>query len=476
MQMKKLVLAVIDGLTPAMLERALEDGRLPTLSFLHEAGSYTRGTTTFPSVTPVCLTSIATGSHPDVHGIPHLVWYHRGERRVVEYGSSFSAIRAAGARRSLRDSVFAMTHEHMSPRAVTVFEALDDAGFDTAAINFTSYRGRTRHTVKWPVPMGRKRWYDAVYGPRRFFFFNLFESDVTGAPLAIRSRPEGSVDAYAATIGRWLVTRDGFDFLVFYLPDYDYASHVSGPDAAVSALERADAALGELMAAAGGHDAFLERYAIVVCSDHGQTSVEQVARLSEPFRDLSVFTGRRGTQPDGCDVAVTASNRSGMVYSLAGLPARDLAERLDGAAGVDLALFREGDEAVARKEGTELRFAPDETGGWRTSGNARVLDEDEYPNALERVWCALACQNAGEVIVSAAAGWEFEDLGKRHHAGGGSHGSLLAGDSMVPMLTAGLDGLALPPDPSVIDLAALALAHFGVAAPPVMRARSGTSV
>jgi predicted AlkP superfamily pyrophosphatase or phosphodiesterase len=46
---KKLVLAVIDGLTPAMLERALGEGRLPALSFLREAGSYVRGTTTFPA-------------------------------------------------------------------------------------------------------------------------------------------------------------------------------------------------------------------------------------------------------------------------------------------------------------------------------------------------------------------------------------------------------------------------------------------
>ena len=39
---KKLVLAVIDGLTPGMLERALGEGRLPALSFLHEAGSKRR--------------------------------------------------------------------------------------------------------------------------------------------------------------------------------------------------------------------------------------------------------------------------------------------------------------------------------------------------------------------------------------------------------------------------------------------------
>ena len=474
--MKKFVLAVIDGLTPAMLERALGEGRLPALSFLREAGSYVRGTTTFPSVTPVCLTSIATGAHPDTHHIPHLVWYHRLERRVVEYGSSFSAVRAAGARRSLRDSVFAMTQEHVSPRALTAFEALDDAGLETAAINFTCYRGRTRHPIKLPLRSGRNRWYEAAYGPRRFFFFNLFESDVTGAPLAIRSRPEGSVDAYAATIGRWLVTRDGFDFLVFYLPDYDYASHISGPDAAVQALERADAAVGELIAAAGGHEAFLDRYAIVVCSDHGQTHVDRVATLQDSFADLAVLTGKRGTVADGCDAVVTASNRSGMVYALDGRPARELAERLDRAAGVDLALFLEDGEAVARKEGSEARFAPDESGGWSVSGDAGILVGDEYPNAYERVWCALACPNAGEVIVSAAAGWEFEDLGGRHHAGGGSHGSLLAGDSTVPMLSAGFDDPPLPRDARITDLAPLALSHFGVQPPPSMRARVSAGV
>ncbi|MBA3364593.1 MAG: alkaline phosphatase family protein, partial [Actinobacteria bacterium] len=76
---KKLVLIVIDGLTPALLEHAFDDKRTPALSFLAEHGRYRRAVSTFPSLTPVCLSSIATGAHPDVHEIPHLVWYHRGE-------------------------------------------------------------------------------------------------------------------------------------------------------------------------------------------------------------------------------------------------------------------------------------------------------------------------------------------------------------------------------------------------------------
>ena len=52
---QKLVLIVIDGLTPAMLERAVESEDVPALRFLMSRGAYRRAVTTFPSLTPVCL-------------------------------------------------------------------------------------------------------------------------------------------------------------------------------------------------------------------------------------------------------------------------------------------------------------------------------------------------------------------------------------------------------------------------------------
>ena len=110
-----------------MLERAVESEDVPALRFLMSRGEYRRAVTTFPSLTPVCLSSIATGAHPDVHEIPHLVWYHRGEQRLVEYGSSFGAVRAAGTARTIRDVVFNLNEEHLSKEAVTVFEALEAA-------------------------------------------------------------------------------------------------------------------------------------------------------------------------------------------------------------------------------------------------------------------------------------------------------------------------------------------------------------
>lgn len=435
---RKLVLIVVDGMTPAAFERAIEGGRAPALSFLAEHGDYRLATSVFPSLTPVCLTSIATGTGPGVHHIPSMVWWNRQERRIVEYGSSFAALRAAGLSQSVLDTIFNMNERHLSRDAVTIYEALEGADLVSGAVNITCYRGSHRYLPTLP---GLHR---AVHGPRRFFFYGLFESDRTGAPFAVRSRRGGSVDAYAAAVGRWLVTRDGFDFLAYYLSGYDFASHVGGPDGdeADRSLEQIDTEVAALFEAAGGPDEFLERYAVVLLSDHGQTSVEQVARLEERFEEVAG------------EVVVTASNRAAQVYLLPGarIDAADLARRLDGFPAVDVTLRCDGDEVVARRDGAD---AP--------------VEKLDYADAAWRARSALANPNAGELLVSAAEGWELADLGGRHHVGGGSHGSLIAGDSLVPLVTVGLQA-----EPRrITEVAPAILEHFGVAAPASMEALAG---
>jgi len=435
------------SMTPAAFERAVETGAAPALAFLAAHGSYRHATSVFPSLTPVCLSSIVTGAGPDVHRIPHLVWWHRGERRLIEYGSSFAALRAAGMAQSVIDTIFNMNQKHLGSEAVTIYEALEDAGLVTAAVNITCYRGRTRHV---PTVPGLTK---PAYGPKRFFYYSLFESDPTGAPLAVRDRAGGSVDAYAAAVGRWLVTRDGFDFLAYYLSDFDYVSHAHGPAGAEEiALARTDAALQALLDAAGGPDSFLERYAVILHSDHGQTHVAEAARLEEPLERYAD------------EVVVAASNRAGQVYLHPGarVETAELARALDGEPSLETSLRREGADAVARREGEELRFRP-AGADWETSGDTAILD---HPDALQRAWSALANPAAGELLVSAAAGWELVDLGGGHHAGGGSHGSLAAGDSMVPLLTIGVE--AAPT--RITEIAPAVLTHFGVEPPPYQRA------
>ncbi len=405
------VLIVIDGLTPSMLEAT----DAPALRFLLEHGRYRRAASTFPSLTPVCLASIATGGHPDVHGIPHLVWWNRDEQRLVEYGSSFAALRASGLVQGVRDSVVNLNERHLLRSAETVYEALEGAGLTTAAINITTYRGRNRHLS--PIPG-----FPPVHGPKRFFFYSVYESDKTGAPIAWLNRSLGSIDAYAAAIGRWLVTRDGFDLLVHYLPDYDYASHALGPDAAHEALRRADASIAALFDAAGGPDAFLEplRRRPLLGPRPG-------ARRRRPRASTS---RARSSPPRTAPRCSTARIRGASPTAL------------DGEPSVDLALFLEDGRVVARRDGDE---------------DPALLDA--YPDGRARVEGALRNPNAGEVLLSAAPGWEFADLAGRSHVGGGSHGALAQSDSEVPMLTVGLG----EPPASITGIKGLLLAHFGVA-------------
>jgi hypothetical protein len=141
---------------------------------------------------------------------------------------------------------------------------------------------------------------------------------------------------------------------------------------------------------------------------------------------------------------VTASNRAAMVYTD---DPRAAAERLDRVESVELTLFLEDGAVVARSDGDE---------------DPALLDE--YPNGRERAEAALRNPNAGEVIVSAAEGWEFADLAGGHHAGGGSHGSLVAGDSLVPMLGVGIGTLpARTVDVKNALLSALGIEHAAAA-------------
>ena len=82
---KKLILTVIDGLGPALLDRVVAAGRAPTLAHLQELGERTDAcVSTFPSLTPVCLSSLITGRHPAGHRIPSMQEIYRVLARLMQ--------------------------------------------------------------------------------------------------------------------------------------------------------------------------------------------------------------------------------------------------------------------------------------------------------------------------------------------------------------------------------------------------------
>jgi hypothetical protein len=471
---------VIDGARPAMIEQAVADGRAPCLATLIERGSYSgEAVATFPSVTPVCAATIATGLGPDRHRIPSMNWYHRAEGRYVEYGSSFRAALRFGLGRQLTDTIYNMNGAHLAPDALTVFERLDDAGLRTAGTTYLIYRGRHLHQPAQDSALARLAALTLVrrpvMGPRELFYADIFSSRDTGCRSTLGM--PGVRDRHAGCVGDYLVRHDLFDFLLLSLPDNDNHSHKLGPDSQVAAIAQADRQLARLFEAAGGADPFLADHAVIVVADHAHTLIERTVSLGAQFGGFDVRrpTDMRALEPD--QIAICPAARAAMIYVFSpSMLARVLAraQRIDG---VEQVIWREGDEAVVARGGAQLRFAPGEQltdlrgRRWSFSGAAEVLDlrisgdvvsSVEFPDALARVWDAAACESAGEVLLTAAAGVEFTDWGGADHVGGGSHGSLSAGDSHAPLICCGLEGALTRAQWSIADVAPLITRHFGL--------------
>ncbi|MHB1835518.1 MAG: alkaline phosphatase family protein [Solirubrobacteraceae bacterium] len=482
---RKLVLVVIDAMKPAMLERVIAAGRAPALETIVKEGVYVGDcVAAFPSVTPVCAATITTGVGPDRHRIPSMNWYHREEGRYIEYGSSFSASRQFGVLRSLTDTVYRMNAEHLSHDVETVFESLDDADVRTAGTTYLIYRGRHEHEVARESALARivtsTLFRRAIQGPRELFYADLYASRRTGCRGQLGL--PGARDQHTGCVGAYLVAHDLFDFLLYSLPDNDVWSHRNGPHAQVTSLAAADRQLERLMHAAGGPEEFLDQHAVIVCSDHSQAAVEKSIRLDHAFADFSVALPNRAS-PDAPEIALCPAQRAAMLYALDYDRQAEIVSRARAVAteleGVDLTLWLDGDEAAVLSRRGELRFAPggdlvDARGGrWSVDGNLAALRAEvqdgrllctEYPDALARIWSALHCPGAGELLLSAAPGYEFVDWGGSDHVGGGSHGSLHRSDSLGALLWCGTgpDTRAARQQWSLRDIAPMVLEHFGL--------------
>ena len=218
----------------------------------------------------------------------------------MEYGFSFGAIGPAGMRpvHPRRDP----EHERVSTCRRESLEAcsrrLEDAGLVTAAVNITCYRGRTAFAGRRsPASPGRRSAPSA--------------SSSTTCSSPTRREPRGRGREPLGRDDRRL-TRPG-SAAGWGLATASTSSSSTSPTTTTSPMRTARTRRGRNRARgtvrcghsskrpAGQRD--LDRYAVLLCSDHGQTPVRQGATLQKHFRSV-----------DG--IVVTASNRAGMVYRL----------------------------------------------------------------------------------------------------------------------------------------------------------------
>ncbi len=473
---------------PAMLERAVAEQRAPLFAEILRRGTYIPDcVSAFPSVTPVASSTIATGRPPREHNVPGVNWYHRGEQRYVEYGSSLESSRAFGLFRTLTDIVYNMNFEHLSRATPTFFETLHDRGVRTACTPYLIYRGRTRHEMAlegwWRRAAAAVNFRHPVYGPSELFYGELFASrDVDCRPTLARP---GTRDPYSACVADYLERNDLYDFMLFSLPDNDHHSHGHGPQDTVSSIARADHYLAKLADAGGGVDEFLDEHAVILMSDHAQTPVTRAIPIAAALAERWAVARPSDRSAGAAELAVSPGARAAMVYVLAESADRAaliqrVAKRTLAIEGVEVVAWLEGGEACARSERGELRFAAgtayadlrDER--WDVEGKLETLELERdgdtlvsrpYPEALGRLWSLLHTPSSGEVVASAAIGYEFTDWGGITHTPGGSHGSLRRGDSLGPLAFLGCgpdlgEGARQRRQWSIADVAPVVAEHF----------------
>ncbi len=487
MPAKKLVLTYVDSLRTDMLERAVREERAPNFGALIERGALIPDcVSSFPSVTPVACADMVTGVAADEHWISGMNWFHRLERRYVEYGSSLEATRSVGVFRALYDLVYNMNLAHLSPEAETLFERLDDADLRTACTPFLIYRGRHRHEVsldgllRRAVETTRLKFRHHTWGPAELFYGDLYASRET--PCKSTSIP-GNRDGYSACVAAELERSGEYDFLLFSLPDNDNYSHRNGPEASVESIAKADRCFGKLLEAGGGLDRFLDGHAVILLADHAQTAVDRGLPLADLLGREWTVLAPSDDRPELAQLAVSPTGRAAHIYLLPGEGERadpeQVRRKLEETEGIELVCCRAGDESAIWRDGEHLRFRPGDDVAdlrgerWQLEGDLGALEatlEDdtfharEYPDALSRVHSALNAPQAGDFIVSLTPGYEAVDWGGVSHAGGGSHGALNAGDSLGPLLFVGCgpDDPGENPQWSLRDVAPVVLEHFGL--------------
>ena len=391
-------------------------------------------------------------------------WYHREEERYVEYGSSFQATRAFGIGRSLTDTVYNMNMAHLSrAHADACSSGSTTPTCAPPGTTYLIYRGRHRHEVTGETALARlvtsTLFRHAVWGPRELFYADLFASRRDRLPLPARDagRPRPARGLRRRVPGRARPVRLPAALAarqrhVLAPQRARRAGRLASPQADRAARARIDArrrrARRVPRRARGDRDGR-------PLADRRRGAHRPARRRSATCDVLARSDPRAGRRPRSRSAPrsarrwSTCSTRSAASASCA--PRRRARAAIPG---VDLGRAprrRRGGRARQRARRAALRAGRRARGPARAGAGASrasstrsarrvedgVLRSDDYPDALARALVGAALPDAGDVLLSAAPGYEFVDWGGADHVGGGSHGSLHRDDSLGALLWCG---------------------------------------
>jgi hypothetical protein len=266
------LLISLDGLRPDDVTQATSRGlKLPALAALMREGAYAEGVTgVLPTLTYPSHTTLVTGVAPAVHGIANNLTFdplNRNQQGWYWYAADI--------------------------RVPTLWQAAHAAGLRTA-------------NVHWPVTVGAagiddnlpQIWRTGMDDDRKLLGALATPGLLPGLEQKLGRYADGidetvEGDAVRVRFAEALLAGDKPGFMTVYLAGIDHEEHHSGPGSAAAnaTIERTDALVGELIAAAR---AAMPDVTIAVVSDHGFLPVATDVNLFAPFIAAGLVTLGRG--------------------------------------------------------------------------------------------------------------------------------------------------------------------------------------
>ncbi|MCY8290809.1 alkaline phosphatase family protein [Bacillus haynesii] len=459
---KPVIVLIIDSLMDQPLKKAIQEGRAPALKFFLENGHYEpEVVSAYPTMSVTIDSTLLTGTYPNIHRVPGLVWYNQGEKRIVNYGSDKKEIAALGIKQTIEDGIYSLNHRHLNRKATTVHEDLQKQGKQSASINGLIYRGPDRRELNIPPPLKKLKLMSeqmTVNGPALFSFGRFAQLDPDN-PFHHIWQGYGVNDKFTAQEMAYLIKKKKLPALtVAYLPNFDHDAHKKGP-MDMKGLEKMDQQLQRILSAYDSWRDAAEKAVWVVMGDGGQTSIgrdkdKAAIRLHSLFKGYRIAKINEG--PDRKDQLLFAVNDR-MAYIYVTDRNRQLQDAVNELKKDERIAFtawkKDGWIYVDSKRSLKpLRFRPE--GGyqdpygqsWTISGDFSLLDlkadgtsirYGDYPDALARLYSAMHSHRGRFVIADAKPGFQFAGEKSPLHFGGGGHGSLYKTDSLAPMIIVG---------------------------------------
>jgi len=471
---KPIILIVVDSLMSEPLQKAVKEGKAPTFEFLMNNGHFNQEMiSSYPTMSVTIDSTLLTGTYPDQHKVPGLIWFKEDENRMISYGSGMREIWNNGVSNVVLDGVVHLNKDHLSKEVQTIHEELANRELQSASINGLLYRGSFEHQLNVPklITMTNLLPKDIeIKGPTILSLGALSQYNrENNRHKFVWSRMGVNNQFTVNELNYFIEQKKLPSFTLAYLPDADASIHKHGPED-LKGIEKADQALQDLFNSFASWEEAIQEVTWIVLGDSGQSFVNKDKKTSliDLNHSLKKYTFWEGNKRDA-QLAIAINERMAYIYvNDQQVEISEIVNILKEDERIGFITWKDDETnyVVNSLSDGEFTFSPmgtyvdDYEQSWEIAGNTSVLDlkvtneghieYQDYPDALARLHGALHSQEGRVIIVDAKPSYEFIEEHSHNHAGGGAHGSLHKVDSLVPMIVTGTN--EFPPFNRFVDV------------------------